>query len=82
MNGFVDSVEDIVNGLRFLHHLGVVHADLKPSNVLMLRIASKRVAKLTDFGLNSVAVSSDVPRAGTRRWNPPECLSSSEENLG
>ena len=43
---------DVVNGMRYLHASEVVHADIKPSNVLL---SSKKVAraraKLADFGL-------------------------------
>ncbi|RYE84810.1 MAG: hypothetical protein EOO65_01615 [Methanosarcinales archaeon] len=39
---------EIVRGVRFLHAQGIVHADLKPANVLLDRFGH---AQLTDFGL-------------------------------
>jgi serine/threonine protein kinase len=64
----------IADGLNALHLLGVVHADLKPTNVLMYRENNEWVPKIADFGLSGISVSSDAPRGGTHRWNAPECL--------
>ena len=64
----------VADGLQFLHHVGVIHADLKPQNILMFDGPTGWIPKLTDFGLSGIGVSNDNPRAGTRRWNPPECL--------
>ncbi|RYE97464.1 MAG: hypothetical protein EOO41_03495 [Methanobacteriota archaeon] len=39
---------EIARGVRFLHARGIVHADLKPGNVMLDRTGT---AQLTDFGL-------------------------------
>ncbi|XP_050970309.1 receptor-interacting serine/threonine-protein kinase 3 isoform X2 [Labeo rohita] len=71
---------EISLGMNFLHHLSVLHLDLKPSNVLL---DDSLKTKLTDFGLSRVARSlSKYPReksedeGGTLSYMPPEALKS------
>jgi serine/threonine protein kinase len=71
----------IAKGLNMLHCLGVIHADLKPRNVLMFKDGDTWRPKLADFGLSGITISSDAPRGGTRRWNAPECLPGTPKDL-
>lgn len=71
---------EISLGMNFLHHLSVLHLDLKPSNVLL---DDSLKAKLTDFGLSRVARSvsrcsrqKDEDDGGTLSYMPPEALQS------
>ena len=41
----------IVNGMRQLHAVGIIHGDIKPCNVL---ITDEYTAKITDFGLSKL----------------------------
>eukprot|EP00906_Rhabdomonas_costata_P011115 RCo015687 len=65
----------IVDGLRFLHSEGVVHGDIKPSNVML---ASDRKVKIVDFGLTVQPCFSDEGSTmshcwrGTPLFRPPE----------
>lgn len=64
---------DISDGVIALHFYGVVHADLKPANILLFPDAQTQwVAKVADFGARGVAVQLQNPGSGTHRWRAPE----------
>lgn len=59
-------------GVQYLHARGVVHGDLKGNNIV---IGSDMKAKVTDFGLSSIASKEDMPQiSGAWHWVAPECL--------
>jgi serine/threonine protein kinase len=45
---FLSAVRDVARGLERVHQAGLVHRDVKPSNILM---AKDGTAKISDFGL-------------------------------
>ncbi|KAF9967576.1 copper transport protein ctr1, partial [Actinomortierella ambigua] len=64
--------QEIVRGLAYIHHEGVIHRDLKSLNVLLTRLME---VKLCDFGLATIKVRSATSTAtpkGTIRWMAPE----------
>jgi Nif-specific regulatory protein len=67
-----DVILQIASGLHHIHHLGIVHLDLKPSNILVNEAGR---AKIMDFG---VAIQShqvlDRQIRGTLQYMAPEML--------
>jgi len=68
---------EIAQGLAFIHHKGVVHCNLKSSNVLL---DQSFTAKLFDFGLTrfkdpSLSKSNDF--FNSLKWRAPESIGSS-----
>jgi serine/threonine-protein kinase len=51
----------IAEAIDYAHKMGVIHQDIKPANILLLKNGSLRV---TDFGMTLVAASSQT-RTGT-----------------
>ncbi|KAF9459301.1 kinase-like domain-containing protein [Collybia nuda] len=78
-------IADIADGMAALHAHDIVHADLKPANVLIFADNTTRcglVAKVADFGLSGMVTyrqdglrvpGRDPPRGGTVEWDAPEC---------
>ncbi|KAG5648561.1 hypothetical protein DXG03_003172 [Asterophora parasitica] len=76
-------VVDLSNGLRFIHDAGVIHLDLKPSNVF---VTAEGRFKIGDFGMatlwprpNQLEISSDgagggFEREGDKLYLAPEVL--------
>jgi serine/threonine protein kinase len=68
---------DVADALSALHTLGIIHGDIKPSNILIFEDhqAGRLVAKLSDFGgcqPSDKEPGFSYPLAGTKYWNAPE----------
>lgn len=61
----------ILSAVGFAHELGVIHGDLKPSNIM---VSSFGQIKVLDFAIATILGSSDPvsPRASTARYLSPE----------
>ncbi|MGH7302646.1 MAG: serine/threonine-protein kinase [Candidatus Rokuibacteriota bacterium] len=58
----------VCDGLAYAHQRGVVHRDVKPGNIFVLRDGS---VKIVDFGIARIANSdSDLDSQGTRDGDP------------
>ncbi|XP_057808893.1 cyclin-dependent kinase G-2-like [Salvia miltiorrhiza] len=65
-------MREILRGVAFLHHHGVVHRDLKPANILFG--GANYDLKICDFGLSARLGSRCSAGAGTRWYKAPEVL--------
>jgi serine/threonine protein kinase len=72
----LDIVRQLCDGLHFAHQKGVVHRDVKPANILLLRTGR---VKILDFGIAQLvgaATQRDLTRTGmimgTIRYMAPE----------
>ncbi|KAJ3553608.1 hypothetical protein NP233_g12606 [Leucocoprinus birnbaumii] len=64
---------DLIYGLEYLHSMGIVHCDLKPSTVVISR---QRRAMLMGFGISRLAMDASSTDDSSRifRWTTPEQL--------
>ena len=60
--------KQVVNGLLYLHNKGIVHQDIKPSNILLF---SDGTAKIADFGIGHSFQSADMV-VGSPAYQAPE----------
>ena len=55
-------IQQVLSGLAYAHEHGIVHRDVKPSNIM---VAKSDHVKLLDFGLAHQVLSSEFTRSGT-----------------
>jgi serine/threonine protein kinase len=66
-------VREVASALAFLHGIGVVHADLKPENLMLSsEQASDSIVKLVDFGCTQIPGGDNQSTAFTPAYAPPE----------
>lgn len=72
-------MRDIVSGLSHLHEIGLIHRDLKPQNVLIMKDKSF-CAKLSDMGISKrlqgdmSSLTQNATGYGSSGWQAPEQL--------
>ena len=69
----VDIISQVADGLSFAHQQDIVHRDVKPSNIMVLK---NNLAKITDFGIarlpNSAVKTMTGLILGSPRYMSPE----------
>ncbi len=69
----VDLVRQIAEGLDHAHRRGLIHCDIKPSNLLVTELDGRLRAKLIDFGIARVSGSTSTgATGGTPAYMSPE----------
>ena len=63
----LDIIAQVADGLAFAHERGVIHRDVKPGNVMIVR---GRHVKIMDFGIARMRESDIQTRAGTLLGSP------------
>ena len=69
-------INQIGNGLKYLHNYGIVHRDLKPDNIMITEQSERGVIKIMDFGLSKIAGYKEglIDGYGTLSYVAPEVL--------
>lgn len=68
----------VLEGVRYLHHLGITHRDLKPDNMLFYHPGADSRLMITDFGLAHAKGTADATSmntiCGTPEYIAPEMV--------
>jgi len=73
----LELLAQVCEGLAYAHERGVIHRDVKPANILVVRHGKRLTAKLTDFGVALVNQSNLTQQGilmGTANYMAPEYL--------
>jgi eukaryotic-like serine/threonine-protein kinase len=73
----IDVTLQLLEGLSYIHGMGMIHRDVKPANVMLLWLddeSARPIVKLVDFGLSSMDPKRDTLRGGTRSYMAPEII--------
>jgi serine/threonine protein kinase len=73
----VDYIREVMEGLQYLHELGIVHGDIKATNILLTKDGH---IKLTDFGISQLISQRKQHHRvlGSPYWMAPELIQMKE----
>jgi serine/threonine protein kinase len=68
--------QQLCEGISFAHQKGIIHCDIKPSNVRLTKINDKPTVKVIDFGISQFENDTDSieSTSGTPAYLSPELL--------
>lgn len=74
-------LSSLLEGIRFIHDQNIIHRDIKPQNILIVKREDTYIPKITDFGiskklkvLKNTQFSNSLIGAGTIAYSSPEQL--------
>ncbi|MCX7766057.1 MAG: protein kinase [Candidatus Sumerlaeia bacterium] len=83
LNEMLNIIVQVRNGLSYIHSQGVIHSDIKPSNILIDTMGNVKIA---DFGIAKLMLHKEPGSKkstewilGTPRYLAPEVLTSAEK---
>lgn len=66
----LELIEPVVDTLEVAHSRGIVHRDIKPGNIFVLRKKTRGVVRLLDFGLSKELGGVTITRQGSLTGSP------------
>jgi serine/threonine-protein kinase len=72
MRKVIDYIADITDALAYAHQKGIIHRDVKPANIMLLKTG---IVKITDFGIARITATSKTLTGvvkGTPYYMSPE----------
>jgi serine/threonine-protein kinase len=72
MRKVIDYIADITDALAYAHQKGIIHRDVKPANIMLLKTG---IVKITDFGIARITATSKTQTGvvkGTPYYMSPE----------
>lgn len=73
----LEALAQVCEGLGYAHSKGVIHRDVKPANVMVVKGENRFIAKVMDFGIAKIADSNLTITGmaiGTRSYMAPEYI--------
>lgn len=77
-------IREVASALAFMHGIGIVHADLKPENLMLSSDqSSEAVIRVVDFGSSNVNQyeADRKPTANTPAYTPPEIIDGTQTRM-
>ncbi|XP_060575479.1 serine/threonine-protein kinase Nek5-like isoform X2 [Ruditapes philippinarum] len=79
---FISTLTKIVRGLKYLHDKGIIHRDIKTTNILLHEQNGECQVKIADFGLaKMMSMSSPTVCVGSPYFMSPEMISGKEYDM-
>ncbi|CAD8195628.1 unnamed protein product [Paramecium octaurelia] len=77
-----DILQQIIEGIKYLHSNNILHLDVKPENILIkYQIDERKIYKISDFGIcdliNKLTQRNEVIRTGSPNYTAPQIFESS-----
>jgi serine/threonine-protein kinase len=73
-NRMLEIARPVCSALNAAHQAGLVHLDIKPSNIFLAKVGGREVVKLIDFGIAALkdAPSNDSILGAPEYWSPEQ----------